>query len=72
MAYHAPDQYAMSAGGKLRHWRFGPVSDWQLRKRDPISVLINGVTLHSLYFHAVSAGQVVIQRRWDCINGWNK
>jgi len=62
-----PWEYTSEEGGAFKIWKFGDVSEDQLKQRSINVVKINGIEVHSLIFEAATSGTYA---RWDCINGW--
>lgn len=56
-----PKYYAEEQGGAWREWTHGNVDGRSLRKRDPIAVSINGISVHALQFGPYD--------EWDCVSG---
>lgn len=56
-----PLYYLESADGMWREWTHGNVDGRALKKRDPLAVSVNGVTVHALHFGP--------DDEWDCVNG---
>lgn len=56
-----PKYYAEEQGGQWREWIYGNVDGRSLRKRDPLAVSINGISVHALQFGPYD--------EWDCVNG---
>jgi hypothetical protein len=67
-----PWEYTDRKGGSFKPWIYGCVSKKSLSKRG-MTVIINGVVVHSLIFESASAGICGdVIARWDSINGWTK
>jgi hypothetical protein len=57
-----PKYYQETADEKWRDWTHGNVDGRSLKKRDPVAVTVNGITVHALAF---DSGE-----EWDCAQGW--
>lgn len=56
-----PLYYSEEPGAPWKPWTLGNLDGRGLKKRDPVAVTINGISVHALHFGPAD--------EWDCLNG---